>query len=69
MSRVHCPNEILEVGKLRVDLLQALLARNHEFKRDARGGTSTISQLVLRDFDGDLNMNKVLLGPNHLHGA
>ena len=69
MRRVDCTNEILEVGELRVDLLQALLARNHEFKWDTRGGTSTISQLVFRDLDGDLNMNKIFLGPNHLHSA
>ena len=69
MRGVHCPNEILEVGELRVDLLQALLARNHEFKWDARGGTGTFSQLVFRGLDRDLIMNKVRLGPNHPHGA
>ena len=69
MRRVDCTNEILEVGELRVDLLQALLARNHEFKWDARGGTSTVTQLVFRDLDRDLIMNKVRLGPNHLHSA
>lgn len=45
-----------------------LFLADHEFERDV-SGSNAVRSLILRDFDGNLNMNHIFLGPEKFKRA
>jgi len=66
VASLHGPHEILEVSELLIDGFDVSLASEHKLDWN-RGAWAAIGELILRNLNWDLDVQLVLLGPNHFH--